>query len=357
MMIRIALRFALAAEAANMFGSVGNRLRHQYAVVPVWDGKRRRYVPKAVPLISGNHLKRSLKDVFVEKAKAAGLPVLKWHQNGVYLTFPPWDQFREMYGGEGWFGELQDKVERGSPTLETLREIDRIIIENDVVADVFGYLLPVEKRARSAKGALSPKREGRVYVTNALPAADAVDAAALFTVARARHSPVVPEVQGEKGRTQEIIPREHGSAVYVVKLGIWLDGIGVPQYGGDPLKDAEERRRALLGAVADWLANWRFGANRTNSEVDPRPLAAVLAVGDGFVNLPSLSGRWHAELCAGRYGRLVAYVAEEEQERLGGPPKCAELVDTFRKFAAAVETAGREGSKGEEGGTEGGAGP
>lgn len=269
----LSARFLINAEALNMVESVGNVARHRRAplLVPTNTGE---YVLVYAPVISGESLANAYQRWLATVSKADGLPVCSNCENHFFVKHGD----REVFGTLPWEGDLAKKL--GSLDFH---DIERTIVENCVVEDFGGFLLPEERPV---------KRTSKFQVGFMVPAYEEVRKTALEAQFHVRYAP-------DPAR-HRIYYVELGSALYAFHFNLDLDGVGftsmVRREEVVKRDDRVKRVRAGLKSLAQMIDNRLFGARLSRftpaielrsllvTVSDPAPFTASPAHSRGFVD-------------------------------------------------------------------------
>ncbi len=234
----ISARILLNIEALNMTESAGNYVKHRRApvVIPTSNG----YILRYVPVISGESIAHAYQEILAKIAEETGLPVCSLCRQGVFLKHTDKNVFK--------------RTGIPAPDFKKPESVEETIVKHCVVEDVGGFL--------NTDAAL--KRTSRFYAGYMIPALDSIKTSAAEAQFHVRYDPL--SIQ-----TQAIYNIEAGSALYVLTLGLDIDGIGVSSIALEnskpkPLVSPEERSKrieAAFKAMHLLVTQMLFGAKRT----------------------------------------------------------------------------------------------
>ena len=277
--LALSARLLVNLESLNMAESVGNVTKHRKAPVTFRadDGS---YRVVYVPAISGMSLAHHYQVLLARAAKNAGLPVSDISLQGYFLKYANDDIIKNYYPN------VRGKVGRNKSPCEN----ERVIVSEDVVADVGGFLY--------TDGVV--KRTSRFSFSYMMPALDSLKAAAVYPQLHVRYTPK-PEQ-----REQALIYVDNASALYTVSYVLEASEVSVLNVcramGQKPddlgPKTRAERVRAAIEALVAMLGNMAFGAKRSRSLPHWRVESIVVAASKGiapFVPSPGHSKSYLAE--------------------------------------------------------------
>ncbi|MEM1554721.1 MAG: type I-A CRISPR-associated protein Cas7/Csa2 [Thermoproteota archaeon] len=260
----LAWRSLINIEALNMAESIGNYVKHRRAPVAYFDEESGNYVIKYVPVISGESLAHAYQTWLAEEAIKRGLKVCKYCEKGELTKHGA----RIILKEEG-IGEDVKEIDKA-------KEVEVNIIENCVVEDIGGFLMPTT---------FPVKRTSRVYVGYMIPAADSIKVAVMDPQFHVRHAPSLigrSEEFPEKG--QAIYYVETGTAVYTASFVLDLSGIGyTSMFEIRNVISEDERLKRTEAALFSvyYLLVGMFGAKQTRFMPNYKLLSAVASVSFG----------------------------------------------------------------------------
>ncbi len=238
-------RLLVNLESLNMAEAVGNITKHRRAPVVFDAGNEYKVV--YVPVISGMSLAHHYQRLLAKAAHQAGLKVSSMSLQGYFLKYASDDIIKKYYP------EVSDKVGKDkSPCVN-----EKVIVENDVVADVGGFLY-IDKVV---------KRTSRFSFSYMMPTMDSLKAAAVQPQLHVRYTP-----KTEKGN-QALIYVDNASALYTFTFVLEASEVSVlnvcraMKEEPDDLGEEERKKRvkAAIDALTLMLGNVAFGAKRSRS--------------------------------------------------------------------------------------------
>lgn len=270
MFISIGVRMLVNVEALNMTESTGNVVRHRTVPYIHRRGKERYvYVIQWVPAISGESIAHALQEhtVNVVLIKGYGDKVCYWCKQ---------KEFIKHFDLRFWIGtsdsiaysdeekQLMELIKgKQTYTINDLKSIERKIVKNCLVEDLYGFLV--------TQGPL--KRTSRIYTSYAVPTMDSIKqgAVALDNQFFARHAPTAETFRSvAKSKTKEEIPPvqapyygQISSSVYGFTVAVDLDSIGKSSIDGEEIVSGNElkmRKIIALEAIREMLDSRIFGA-------------------------------------------------------------------------------------------------
>jgi CRISPR-associated protein Csa2 len=314
--LSLSARLAVNVEAANMVEALGNVIRHRKATVVYKVGDR--YDIKTVPVISGEAVRHALQAALADIASSKGLKVCEWCRRHEFIKHG----VRPLLGD--FEKRLNEAVSKGG-----LAAGERLVLEECVVEDVGGFLVPVQQPV---------KRTSVVEVSYMIPALDR-DGRLLYgfdVQFHTRHAPSaqqrLQQVAGrrEEEQAQSVYNIESSSAVYALSLNVelWRIGVVAASDGCEVLQDRGERVRAALAALAAVLNGdvrvgghwssykplWRLeGAVAVFSR--PMPISAAPAVYYNFIEETKRIAEAKAEIYKQTLGNFEYNVVVMEPDK------------------------------------------
>jgi CRISPR-associated protein Csa2 len=263
--VSLAWRAVVNVEALNMAESVGNYVKHRRAPLAFFDEATNGYVVKYVPVVSGESLAHAYQGWLAEEASNAGLKVCGLCLKGEFVKHGARVVLQE---------ENLPMPSRGD--VDKAVELERMLIQNCVVEDVCGFLVPTD---------IPVKRTSLFYIGYMVPAYDSMKAAVMDPQFHVRHAPSLIGKGEEFPETgQALYYVEVASAVYTASAALDLTGIGrTSTFKVDNVVDKSERRKRAEVAVKSlyYLPAGMFGAKRTRFLPNYRLLSTVAAVSKG----------------------------------------------------------------------------
>jgi CRISPR-associated protein Csa2 len=279
--LSMSVRVLVNVEALNAVESLGNIIRHRKAtiVIPRSVGTSRRLELVSVPVISGEALRHGYQCTLANLASVSGKPV---------CTFCSTCEFVK-HGVRPLIERFEPQLHNAISAKSTLAEKERVIIENCVVEDVGGFLIPLEPPVR---------RTSRLYISYMIPSL----ADLKFSSEVQFHTRGAPQANNlvdlmrkekervrEEERPQSIYYVESSSAVYTFSAALDLSGIGVTSNcdksdGGklvcEKLDGGErlERARLAILALAELVKGGVFGGKQSSYRPHWMPLSVVVSI-------------------------------------------------------------------------------
>jgi CRISPR-associated protein Csa2 len=281
--LSMSVRVLANVEALNAVESLGNIIRHRKAtiVIPRSVDTSRRLELVSVPVISGEALRHGYQCTLANLANVSGKPVCTFCSTCEFVKHgvrPLMERFER---------QLYDAINAKS----TLAEKERVIIENCVVEDVGGFLIPLEPPVR---------RTSRLYISYMIPSL----ADLKFSSEVQFHTRGAPQANNlvdlmrkekekerirEEERPQSIYYVESSSAVYTFSATLDLSGIGVTsncdKNVGDKLvcekldgRERLERARLAILALAELVKGGVFGGKQSSYRPHWIPLSVVISI-------------------------------------------------------------------------------
>ncbi len=263
--LSLAYRFVINAASPSHELVTGEYTEHKKADI-YWGGR----LYTNVPIISGNAVRRYVKEALRDIAVSKGLPLGGLCRRGI---FTHWNTSRDM----------KEDVGTSDDFLEGLRKC--------VMEDVSGFML--------AEGNRSVIRFSRLHVSMVKPVYEDLENASVYHIQFARHD-VRRGAKGEAGEKlsgQQPFRVEHVSGRFagVITLDAHLIGYDDIGYGGSEpkgyfisKKKVIERAEAVVKAISDGVYR-RFGSMKARSLTVIAQDTAVLAVVKGVYTPPDPS--------------------------------------------------------------------
>lgn len=314
----ISARLLTNAEALNMVESIGNVARHRRVpiVVPRSDGYTLIYAPG----VSGECLANAYQRWLVELADAKKLSVCGCCQQHLFIKHGDLDAIK--LAKKTWENMLIEK------RVKEPEEVEKLIVQNCVVEDIGGFLLPEE---------IPAKRTSKFRLSFMVPTFDAIEQLALESQFHVRYAPI-PAMH-------RIYYVEVGSVLYAFHMGLELDEIGrSSMLTKEEIVSYEERIKRVelsLEALAHMLENKIFGARlaRNNPISEIRSLIVSVSHPLPFQTSPSHSreymrdtaerARDFSKLIGNEEIKLWAYDREGACEDIEGIVKCNTISSLF----------------------------
>jgi CRISPR-associated protein Csa2 len=318
MYVSISARLLANAEALNMVESIGNVARHRRVpiVVPRTDG----YTLIYAPAVSGECLANAYQQWLANLAEDKKLPVCGCCQQRLFIKHGDLEAIK--LAKKPWEDELIEKKVKES------EKVEKLIVQNCVVEDIGGFLLPEE---------IPAKRTSKFRVSFMVPAFDAIEQLALESQFQVRYAP--------EPAMHRIYYVEVGSVLYVFQMGLELDEIGrLTMVSKEYIVSREERTKRVeiaLEALAHMLENKIFGARlaRTNPVSEVRSLMVTVSHPLPFQVSPPHSrdymkdtfdrARDFAKLIGNEKIKLWAFDREGACEGMEGIEKCNTISSVF----------------------------
>jgi CRISPR-associated protein Csa2 len=279
--LSMSVRVLANVEALNAVESLGNIIRHRKAtiVIPRSVGTSRRLELVSVPVISGEALRHGYQCTLANLASVSGKPV---------CTFCSTCEFVK-HGVRPLIERFEPQLYNAISAKSTLAEKERVIMENCVVEDVGGFLIPLEPPVR---------RTSRLYISYMIPSL----ADLKFSSEVQFHTRGAPQANNlvdlmrkekervrEEERPQSIYYVESSSAVYTFSATLDLSGISVTSNcdksdGGklvcEKLDSGErlERARLAILALAELVKGGVFGGKQSSYRPHWIPLSVVVSI-------------------------------------------------------------------------------
>ncbi len=282
--LSMSVRVLVNVEALNAVESLGNIIRHRKAtiVIPRSVGTSRRLELVSVPVISGEALRHGYQCTLANLASVSGKPV---------CTFCSTCEFVK-HGVRPLLEQFEPQLYNAISGKSTLAEKERVIIENCVVEDVGGFLIPLEPPVR---------RTSRLYMSYMIPSL----ADLKFSSEVQFHTRGAPQAENlvnlmreekvgkarieERERPQSIYYVESSSAVYTFSATLDLSGIGVTsncdKSDGSKLicekldgRERLERARLAILALAELVKGGVFGGKQSSYRPHWMPLSIVISI-------------------------------------------------------------------------------
>jgi CRISPR-associated protein Csa2 len=279
--LSMSVRVLANVEALNAVESLGNIIRHRKAtiVIPRSVGTSRRLELVSVPVISGEALRHGYQCTLANLASVSGKPV---------CTFCSTCEFVK-HGVRPLIERFEPQLYNAISAKSTLAEKERVIMENCVVEDVGGFLIPLEPPVR---------RTSRLYISYMIPSlADLKFSSEVqfHTRGAPQANNLVDLIRKEKERVREeerpqsLYYVESSSAVYTFSATLDLSGIGVTSNcdksdGGklvcEKLDSGErlERARLAILALAELVKGGVFGGKQSSYRPHWIPLSVVVSI-------------------------------------------------------------------------------
>jgi len=322
----VAARLLANAEALNMVESVGNVARHRR--VPIIVPREEGYSLIYAPSVSGECLANAYQRHIVELAGIEKLPVCESCKKGFFIKHGVLEAIRDV--AQDWEKPLVEKK------IKNPEEVEKLILENCIVEDICGFLLPEE---------IPAKRTSKFKVSFMVPTFDAVEQLALESQFHVRYAPD-PELH-------RIYYVEIGSVLYALQMSLEVDEIGRPTMlakeqvleKGDRLKRIE----VAVKAMASMLENRIFGArlSRINpiSEVrsilvavsTPLPFTVTPPHGREYMKTTAARADAFKKLINGEEIKLFAYDNEKAAEGIAGIQKCDTISSLFSEVLSYIK--------------------
>ena len=277
----MSVRVLANVEALNAVESLGNIIRHRKAtiVIPRSVGTSRRLELVSVPVISGEALRHGYQCTLASLASVSGKPVCTFCSTCEFVKHgvrPLLEQFEPQL-----YNAIKGKF--------TFAEKERVIIENCVVEDVGGFLIPLEPPVR---------RTSRLYISYMIPSlADLKFSSEVqfHTRGAPQANNLVDLIRKEKERVREeerpqsLYYVESSSAVYTFSATLDLSGIGVTSNcdksdGGKLVcekldgRERLERARLAILALAELVKGGVFGGKQSSYRPHWMPLSIVISI-------------------------------------------------------------------------------
>lgn len=236
------------------------------------------YGIRYVPVVSGESIGHGYQECLASISEQIGLKVGERSKRGEFVKFAEKSYF-------------DDKSLKEPKKPEEAREFEANVLLRDTVADVGGFLYT---------GKIPVKRSSRIQCGYLIPAADAIESAALEAQFHVRHVPSEPpkssssepsDGQGENSQTTASLGQipynvEVGSALYTMSLVLDVEQIGKlsTAYGAKVAEEAQlesqitSRQRAALLALLELLSSFRFGARKGRFLPNAEIVSAVAAI-------------------------------------------------------------------------------
>lgn len=261
--VSLGLRLLVNLEALNMVESIGNYTRHRKGAI-IYKRSRSgntEYVVRWVPVVSGEAMAHAYQCWLAKIARDRKLPVCEDCSRCEFTKHAD----TKLFGSTLWEQQLAKTLEglskkRASEVdLSVVHDIEKKIIENCIVEDIGGFLLPSRP--------IPVKRTSRFFVSYMVPAYDQIENVAVEPQMHTRSS-VKMGGGGEEGVAGQMIYYvEVGSAVYSWSMFLDVDGIGRTSFirieDVVDKKNRVERVKAALDALYLMLESKIFGAKQS----------------------------------------------------------------------------------------------
>jgi CRISPR-associated protein Csa2 len=315
-----------------MVESIGNVARHRR--VPIVVPRTNGYTLIYAPAVSGECLANAYQQWLTYLADNKELPVCGCCQQHLFIKHGDLEAVKlAKKPAHLWEDELIEKKVKKS------EEVEKLIVQNCVVEDIGGFLLPEE---------IPAKRTSKFRISFMVPAFDSIEQLALESQFHVRYAP--------DPAMHRIYYVEVGSVLYVFQMGLELDEIGrSTMLSKEYVVSSEERIRRVevaLEALAHLLENKIFGARlaRTNPVSEVRSLIVAVSHPIPFQASPPHSrdymkdtvdrARDFAKLIGNEEIKLWAYDREGACEGIEEIKKCntisnifSEVLNYFRQSA------------------------
>ncbi|MEM3804437.1 MAG: type I-A CRISPR-associated protein Cas7/Csa2 [Conexivisphaerales archaeon] len=340
-MISLSLRALINLESLNGVESVGNLSRHRIAPMVV-RGKDNSYNVRYVPVISGESIGHGYQEALVKECEQLGLPVGERSKRCEFVKFAEKSYF------DNSMGPLEEPKKP-----DEARAFEVKVILRDTVADIGGFLYT---------GKIPVKRSSRIQCGYMIPAADAIESAALEAQFHVRHVPSQLREsissQQTKEASNEAAPAavlgqihysvEVGSALYTMSIVLDIEQIGKPstQYGKKVPEEKtldeqiERRQKASLLALEQLLSSFSFGARKGRFLPNMEILSAVADVSKP--NLFVVSPGNSRDYIRDSYERAVHF--ERLARNLGSTKQEVHLVSYIKETAPKIDEVEQVGS-------------
>lgn len=362
--LAVSARLLVNLASLNMAGSVGNMTRYRRAPVTfqVDDGS---YRVVYVPVISGMSLAHHYQLLLARAAAKAGLHVSQISLQGYFMKYAN-DEIIERY-----YQDIKNKIKNTANISKNVSKenlpcvIEKVIVENDVVADVGGFLYTDKGRflytdsseKKGKKGekeeekASLVKRTSRFSFSYMVPTLDTLKAAAVYPQLHVRYT---PEARKEE---QALIYIDNASALYTLTYILEASEVSILNVCkamnekdfdlGDEKR--EERVMVAVEALAAMLGNMAFGAKRSRSfphwEIRSMVVVASKSIAP-FIPSPGHDNRYLMETMKrleaqkrviGGMEAVVYYYAKEKLEgETGEASRCETPEDAIHAAAKWV---------------------
>ena len=325
MYVSVATRLLANVEALNMVESVGNVARHRR--VPIIVPREEGYSLIYAPSVSGECLANAYQRHIVELAGVEKLPVCESCKQGFFIKHGDLEAIKKT--AQSWEKQLVEKK------IKDASEIEKLILENCVVEDICGFLLPEEVPA---------KRTSKFKVSFMVPAFDAMEQLALESQFHVRYAP--------DPTLHKIYYVEIGSVLYALQMGLEVDEIGRPTMLAKEealdKKDRLKRIEVAVKALASMLENRIFGARlaRTNPISEVQSMLVAVSTPLSFTVSPPHNREYmknttkradtFVKLIEGEEIKLWAYDNEKTAEGTG-IAKCDTVSDLFSEVLSYIK--------------------
>lgn len=340
-MISMSLRALVNLESLNGVESVGNLSRHRIAPMVV-RGKDGSYNVRYVPVISGESVGHGYQEALARVSEQLGLAVSERSRRGEFVKFAE----------KSYFDDKDEHLDEPKKP-EDARAFEVKVMLRDTVADIGGFLYT---------GKIPVKRSSRIQCGYMIPAADAVESAALEAQFHVRHVPSqppkstsgqqTPEASAEVSPTAELGQNpynvEVGSALYTMSVVLDIEQIGRPstQYGEkvreeEKLEEQIERRqKASLLALLQLLSSFSFGARKGRFLPNAEILSAVVSVSKP--NLFVVSPGNSSDYIRNSHERAIHF--ERLTRNLGSTRQDVHLISYDKETGSKIEEVEQVGS-------------
>ncbi len=253
--VGVGFRAVINVSSPSHEEAVGEYTEHKKA--PIYYGGNL-YVD--VPIISGNAVRRYVKEALVQVALSTGLPVGKLCMKGIFTH---------------WNTEEDLKEDVGLNKLKTTDDSVSEALKKCVIEDVSGFMYAV--------GGASITRFSRLHVATIKPTYEALSKARVYPIQLARHDPRRGRGGGEKSG-QMIFRVEHVSGEFagLMTLEAHLLGFNDLSYKYFISKPNEVIKRAEAVIKAMYLSLLRFGAMKARSLTVLGINSVVITVSKGY---------------------------------------------------------------------------
>ena len=300
--VGVAFRVLVNVASPSHESSTGEYTEHKKA--PIYFGGRT-YLD--VPILSGNALRRYVKEAMIVTAGKHGLPLGNLCRKGI---FTHWNTGQDV----------KDDVGEGRVTINRVKEL----LRKCFMEDAAGFMY--------AEGGASIVRFSRLHAATMRPTYKSLTQAKAYPIQFARHVP--GKEGGREGRSGQMIFRvEHVSGEFAGLVTLDAHLLGFDDYTqeyfvGKLPDDVVERAEAVLEAI--YLALMRLGAMRARSMTvgDVTSLVITVAQGiftpadparEGYIELTEREAKGYKDL-TGWGVKVIKY-----------PGEAASLADAFRK--------------------------